>query len=94
MLEVTDWAREILERSLAAARRFNAEVTIRLVARDGGVQAALTDGPEDGDEILPVGDAVVFVSPGVSGMLDGMEPHQQLVLRPVGSEPNVKPENC
>jgi len=90
VIEVTDWARDILNRSQEAARRFNPEARIRLARVDGGVQAVLADSPEPTDEELVVGDMTLYVEAGLEGLVDIEEPHDRLVLRPAGSRPNVR----
>jgi hypothetical protein len=86
---MTDWARDILARSLSAARRFDPAVVIRIVARGAGVEAILAEAPDDDDEKTPIDD--VWVAPDIDGLLDAQEPHSQLVLRPAGSTPNERP---
>lgn len=88
--EVSEWARDILSRSLQAARRFNPDVVIRVAPTPGGVAAALVEAPQDGDRALPFGDGAIVVAPEVDGLLDITEPHAQLILKPAGSEPNVR----
>ena len=88
VIEVTDWARDILGRSQSAARRFNPETVIRLVRTDGGVEARLAEKPEVGDQEVPVGDTTVYAEPGLEGLLDIEEPHDRIVLKPPGSTPN------
>lgn len=90
MIEVTDWARDILERSQRAARRFNPDAEIRVASVAGSVQAVLAESPEPGDRELRVGDVTVYVEPGLEGLLDVEEPHDRLVLRPLGAAPNVR----
>ncbi|MGH2663644.1 MAG: hypothetical protein ACRDH8_12760 [Actinomycetota bacterium] len=93
MLEVTDWARDILTRSQAAARRFNPTVTIRLARVGGSVQALLAEASEPGDREERIGDMTLYVERGLEGLLDVEEPHDRLVLRPAGSPPNPRPEH-
>ena len=90
MIEVTDWATDILTRAQEAARRFNPEARIRLARIDGGVQAVLTDAPEPGDREIEVGGMTLYVEDGLDGLVDVEEPHDRLVLRPAGSAPNVR----
>jgi hypothetical protein len=90
VIEVTEWARDILTRSHEAARRFNAEATIRLVRTSTGVEAVLADGPEAGDQEVSVGDATIYVEAGLEGLVDVEEPHDRLVLKPPGSAPNPR----
>lgn len=93
MIEVTDWAADILSKAHAAARRFNPDARIRLARIDGGVQAVLAEGPRPGDQELPVGDMTLLVEVGLDGLLDVEEPHDRLVLRPAGSTPNPRGEH-
>jgi hypothetical protein len=93
MLQVTDWARDILTRSQAAARRFNPTVTIRLARVEGSVQAVLAEAPEPEDREERIGDMTLYVERGLEGLLDVEEPHDRLVLRPAGSAPNPRPEH-
>jgi hypothetical protein len=90
-LEFTDWAVEILTKSDAAARRFNPDARIRLARVSGQVQAVLTDQPGAGDEELEVpGGPRIYVEAGLAGLVDIEEPHDRLVLRRSGSEPNPR----
>lgn len=88
-MECTDWARQILTRSHAAATRFDPSVRIRVATTAGSVQAVLADGPEPGDTEFAIGDFAVLIEEGLDGLLDCTEPHDQLVLRPAGSTPNA-----
>jgi hypothetical protein len=90
MIEVTDWAREILVRSHHAARRFNPSATIRLARVGGQVQATLAEAPANDDRPVKLGDATVYVEAGLEGLIDVEEPHDRVVLRPPGSIPNVR----
>lgn len=90
MIEVTDWATDILTRAHDAARRFNPQARIRLARIDGGVQAVLTEAPEPGDREVEVGAMTLYVEHGLDGLVDVEEPHDRLVLRPAGSAPNVR----
>lgn len=89
-LEFTDWAREILARSQAAARRFNPGAAIRLARTRAGVEAVLAEGPAPGDVPVEVDGVTVYAEPGLSGLVDVEEPHDRLVLRPPGSTPNPR----
>jgi hypothetical protein len=93
VIEVSDWARDILTRSHAAARRFNAEATIRLASTSTGVEAVLADGPQPGDQEVRIGEATVYVQAGLEGLVDVEEPHDRLVLKPPGSAPNPRGEH-
>ncbi len=90
MIEVTEWARDILGRSQAAARRFDPATVIRLVRADGGVEARLAERSEPGDQEVDAGGVTVFAEPGLEGLLDIEEPHDRIVLKPPGSRPNER----
>lgn len=90
MLEFTDWAVDILTRADAAARRFNPDARVRLASVGGTVQAVLTDAPADGDRAVEVGEATIYVQGGLEGLVDVIEPHDRIVLRPAGSTPNAR----
>jgi len=90
MIETTEWARDILTKSFAAARRFNPTVQIRLTVSDGTVQAVLAETSEPDDQKISIGDLILYAEPGLSGLLDIEEPHDRLVLRPAGSVPNER----
>lgn len=86
MIEFTEWATDILRRSHEAARRFDPNASLR-VARgaDGRVAFALTDERHEGD-LLVHGDGFdLLAEEGLDGIVDVVEPHDQLVLRPPGS---------
>ena len=93
MIEVTEWAEDILGRAQSAARRFNPEARIRLARVDSGVQAMLAEGAQPGDRELGVGDMTLLVEEGLEGLLDVEEPHDRLVLRAAGSTPNPRGEH-
>ena len=93
MIEFTDWATDILNRSQEAARRFNPRAKVRLARTPSGVQAMLTEEPVDGDEAVQAGDMTLYVERGLEGLVDVEEPHDRLVLRPHGSVPNVRGEH-
>jgi hypothetical protein len=90
VIEVTDWAKDILNRSQEAARRFNPDARIRLARVGGGIQAILVDAPEPTDQTVKIGDMTLHVEAGLGGLIDVEEPHDRLVLRPAGSTPNVR----
>ena len=90
MIEITDWAREILGKSQAAARRFNPDARIRLTRTPGGVQAVLTDAPLQSDQVVDVGEMTLYIEAGLDGLIDIEEPHDRLVLKPAGSVHNVR----
>ncbi|MGZ8600718.1 MAG: hypothetical protein ACXWX6_11045 [Actinomycetota bacterium] len=84
MLEFTQWATEILGRTHTAARRFNPDATVRLHRSGSGVEFALTDERDPGDELV-VGDGFeLWVESGLEGTVDVVEPHDRLILRPPG----------
>ena len=85
VIEFTDWAKLILRRSQEAARRFNPDAFIRLSRLGGVVQAQLTDSPQPDDQVSGFDDVVVYVEPGLEGLVDIEEPHDRPVLKPLGS---------
>ncbi|MDP9341819.1 MAG: hypothetical protein M3Q23_06880 [Actinomycetota bacterium] len=89
-VEFTDWAVQILRRSHEAARRFNPDATVRMFREGAAVRFALTDQPEEGDERVQADGFELLVQQGLSGLIDVVEPHDQLVLRPGGSVPNPR----
>jgi hypothetical protein len=93
VIEVTEWAMDILTRSQAAARRFNPDATIRVARVGGDVQAVLAEAPEGGDQELHFGEATIYVEAGLEGLIDVEEPHDRLVLKPPGSEANPRPQH-
>ena len=88
VIEFTGWATDILRRSQDAARRFNPDARIRLARVGGAVQAALTDAPDPGDQVVDVDGVTIYVEAGLEGLVDIEEPHDRVVLRPLGSTPN------
>jgi hypothetical protein len=93
VIELTDWAKDILNRSQEAARRFNPQAKIRLSRVSGSIQASLTDQPSPDDQTVDVGGMTLYVQSGLEGLVDIEEPHDRLVLRPLGSAPNVHGEH-
>ena len=85
MIEFTDWANDILRRSDEAARRFNPDACVRLFRKDGGVAFELTDERADGDRTVQGTGFELLVEEGLEGIVDVVEPHDQLILRPPGS---------
>lgn len=84
MLELTEWAAEILGRAFGAARRFNPDAGLRLRREGAGIGFVLTDERTDGDRLV-VGDGFeLWVEAGLEGTVDVVEPHDQLILRPPG----------
>lgn len=93
-LEFTDWAKDILRRSQEAARRFNPEARIRLVLEDGIMEARLTEEAQPGDAEVVAGGVSILVAQGIEGLVDIEEPHDRIVLRPAGSEPNARGDHA
>lgn len=89
MIEVTEWASDILGKSQQAAARFNPDTHIRLVAGVNGVEAQLAEAPADDDRAVALDGMTLHVEAGLEGMVDVEEPHDRLVLRPAGSTPNT-----
>jgi hypothetical protein len=85
VIEFTDWAKDILGRSQAAARRFNPDAKIRLAHLGGQVQAQLTDRPADDDQVFDLDGVTVYVESGLEGLVDIEEPHDRPVLKPLGA---------
>ena len=46
------------------------------------MEFALVEEPEPGDRVIDRGDFTLFVEEGITGTVDVVEPHDQLVLRP------------
>ena len=89
-IQLTDWARDILQRSGEAARRFNPDAKVRLARVSGTVQATLTDSPSPDDQMVDLGGVIVYVEAGLDGLVDIEEPHDRVVLKPPGSAPNAR----
>jgi hypothetical protein len=83
-IEFTDWATEILQRTHTAARRLNADATVRLHRTGDRVEFSLTDERYDGDAHVAERGFELWVEPGLEGTVDVVEPHDQLILRPPG----------
>jgi hypothetical protein len=82
VIELTPRARELLLTAAAAARRFDPEARIRL-SRDGtGLRSSFAHEPEAGDQTVEDGDLVLFVEAALEGVVDVIEPHDRLALRP------------
>jgi hypothetical protein len=84
VLEFTAWATEILQRTHAAARRFNPAATVRVSRMPDGVEFALADEPRADDEHVSGDGFELWVEAGLEGTVDVVEPHDRLVLRPPG----------
>jgi hypothetical protein len=91
VIEISDWARDILTRAQEAAHRFDPGARIRLARVGDEVQAVLAAGPQAGDRPVEVGEMTLYVEEGLEGLLDVQEPHDRLVLRPADATPNVRP---
>jgi hypothetical protein len=85
MIEFSDWASDILRRSYEAARRFNPDANVRLLRTDDGVRFELTDERQPGDETVHGDGFELLVEEGIDGIVDVVEPHDRLILRPPGS---------
>ena len=85
MIEFTDWAAEILSRSDAAARRFNPDARIREVREGPEVRFELSDHVEPGDQVVEHEGFTLVAEAGLAGIVDVVEPHDRLILRPPGS---------
>lgn len=93
MIEITEWAAELLLRSHQTARRFNPDVTVRLQRAGDGVEFALTDERVPTDELVRGGGFELLVEQGLEGTVDVLEPHDRLILRPPGDpERSVRPD--
>jgi len=92
MIELTDWAVEVLARSADAATRLNPDASLRLTVRNGALEPMLTDAFSEGDVEVRVGERVVFVASDVAGLVDVEAPHDRLVLKPPGAVPNERPD--
>lgn len=92
-VEFTEWAKDILQRADAGARRLNPDARVRLVRSGAAMQAVLTDEPAPGDDVVPIGNATIFVEAGLEGLVDIEEPHDRLVLKPLGSQPNIREDH-
>lgn len=85
MIEFTEWAADILARSDAAARRFNPDARVRLIRDGQGVRFDLVDRGEEGDQVVEHDGFTLYVEAGLEGVVDVVEPHDRLILRPPGS---------
>ena len=70
MIELTDWATDILRRSHQAATRFNPDARLRLARTPSGVQAVLTDEPDPTDSVIEDDGFTLFVEAGLEGLID------------------------
>jgi hypothetical protein len=86
-IEFTDWARDILKRSHEAARRFNPNATVRVYRKDGRIEFELADAPRERDRVVHGEGFEILVEEGIDGVIDVVEPHDQLILRPADRPP-------
>jgi hypothetical protein len=93
MIEFTDWAVRILRRSAEASRRFHPDAKLRLLRRGDGVEFAIVEEPAEGDRIVEHEGFTLYVEPGLEGIVDVVEPHDRLVLRPPGSTERSVPHD-
>ena len=92
MIEFTEWAVEILQRTWQAARRLNPDAMVRLHRANGGVEFTLTDDRGETDDRVRGDGFELLVEAGLQGTVDVVEPHDRLILRPPGdAERSVKP---
>ncbi|HEU5004060.1 MAG TPA: hypothetical protein VFW71_14960 [Actinomycetota bacterium] len=83
-LQITDDAATVLERAYDAAARFNPSVKLRVSRVGPRVDVGFADHPSPGDEVVLVGDIIVFVESGITGTLDAVKPHDHLTVREHG----------
>lgn len=84
MLRITEEAAGVLERAYDAAVRFNPGVKIRVSRVGTRIDINFTDHPSPGDEVVIVGDIIIFVESGIAGVLDATQPHDHLTVREHG----------
>jgi Fe-S cluster assembly iron-binding protein IscA len=84
VLRITDEAAAVLERAYDTATRFNPAVKIRVSRSGDRVEVGFADRPSDGDEVVAVGDMIVFVERGIRGTLEATPPHDHLTVREGG----------
>jgi hypothetical protein len=84
VLDISDDAAAVLERAYDAAGRFNPSVKIRVYRTGEQVQIGFAERPSDGDDVVPVGDMLIFVEGGITGTLEAQQPHDRLVVREEG----------
>ncbi len=92
-VEFTEWAKDILQRADAGARRLNPDARVRLVRSGQVMEATLSDQPGPEDDVISIGAATIFVERGLEGLVDIEEPHDRLVLKPLGSQPNIREDH-
>lgn len=89
-IELSHWAIDILGRAQQAAARFDPDARVRLERTASGVQAVLTDEPGTQDTKVQAGEMTLYVEPGLEGLIDIEEPHDRIVLKPLGSPHNPR----
>jgi hypothetical protein len=92
-IEFTEWAKDILQRADSGARRLNPDARVRLVRAGVTMEAVLVDAPASDDDVFSIGEATIFIERGLQGLVDVEEPHDRLVLKPLGSQPNIREEH-
>jgi hypothetical protein len=78
---LTDRAREAVGASLAAARRFDPKVRLRVIRQDGRIRLVFAARTEPGDQLVDVDGIAIGVDPAIDGTLDA---HDHNELRLVG----------
>lgn len=81
MLQITESAATVLERAHDAAVRFNPAVKVRVHRLGDRIDVGFADHPEPGDDVVTVGDIIVFVQSGITGILEAVQPHDHLAVR-------------
>jgi len=84
VLHVTEAAAAVLERAYDAATRFNPAVKVRVYRSGDRIEVGFADSPSPGDEVITVGDIIVFVGAGIAGTLEALQPHDRLMVREGG----------
>jgi hypothetical protein len=85
VIEFTEWAARILTRSAEASRRFNPDAKLRLSRGAGEVEFAITNEAQPTDGVVEHEGFTLYVEAGLDGIVDVVEPHDRLILRPPGS---------
>ena len=81
MIRCSSTAVGLLRRAEQAARRFDPSARVRLVPDGAGVRFELAGEPAPGDEVVQhEAGFTLYVAPGLSGVVDVVEPHDRLVL--------------
>jgi len=57
------------------------------------MEAVLADEPGAEDQVVSIGEATIFIESGLQGLVDIEEPHDRLVLKPLGSQPNIREDH-